>query len=70
VPSSPAAPSKSTGANPYLLLTLPPFFWSCNWIIGRGVAPEIPPMAMTFFRWLRAILVFATPIMWPGLRLS
>jgi len=46
-----------------LLLTLPPLFWACNWIIGRALHSEIPPMAMTFFRWLFAILILA-PFAW------
>jgi drug/metabolite transporter (DMT)-like permease len=63
-----AASSKpSPGASPYLLLTLPPLFWACNWIIGRALHSEIPPMAMTFFRWLFAIL-FLTPFAWSQLR--
>lgn len=48
----------------YILLTLTPFFWACNWIMGRGLAADIPPMAMTFFRWLFAILILA-PFAWP-----
>jgi len=51
----------------YILLTLTPFFWACNWILGRGLAAEIPPMAMTFFRWLFAILILA-PFAWPHVR--
>ena len=31
--------------SPYLLLTLTPFFWACNWIVGRGLAHDIPPFA-------------------------
>ncbi len=46
-------------ASPYLLLTLTPLFWATSWIIGRGVAGEIPPMALTFFRWLFAIAMLA-----------
>jgi drug/metabolite transporter (DMT)-like permease len=42
-------------------------FWACNWIIGRGLHMEIPPMAMTFFRWLFAILILF-PFAWPHLR--
>jgi len=53
--------------SPYLLLTLTPFFWACNWIIGRGLHSDIPPMAMTFFRWFFAILILA-PFAWPHLR--
>ncbi len=60
--------------NPYLLLTLTPFFWSCNWIVGRALASDIPPMAMTFLRWFFALLIlapFALPQVrrdWPILR--
>jgi drug/metabolite transporter (DMT)-like permease len=49
--------------SPYLLLTLTPLFWAGNWIIGRGLHADIPPMAMTFFRWLFAILILA-PFAW------
>lgn len=51
------------GISPYLLLTLPPLFWAFNWIIGRGLASNVPPMAMTFFRWLFAIALLA-PFAW------
>jgi drug/metabolite transporter (DMT)-like permease len=54
-------------ASPYLLLTLAPFFWACNWIIGRGLHADVPPMAMTFFRWLFGI-AFMLPFAWPHLR--
>lgn len=53
--------------SPYLLLTLTPFFWACNWIIGRGLHSDIPPIAMTFFRWLFAIVILA-PFAWPHVR--
>jgi drug/metabolite transporter (DMT)-like permease len=55
------------GLNPYLLLTLTPFFWSFNWIVGRGLAADIPPMAMTFLRWFFAVLILA-PFAIPHLR--
>jgi drug/metabolite transporter (DMT)-like permease len=53
------------GASPYLLLTLTPFFWACNWIIGRGLHDDIPPLAMTFYRWLLAVAILA-PFALPG----
>src|SRR5436305_13200545 len=62
------------GVSPFVLLTLTPFFWACNWIIGRGLASDIPPLAMTFYRWLFALLIlapFALPRVrrhWPLLR--
>lgn len=65
--SSPTAPARARYVSPYLLLTLTPFFWACNWIIGRGLSTSIPPMAMTFYRWLFAILILA-PFALPHLR--
>ena len=65
--SSPSVPTHARPVSPYLLLTLTPFFWACNWIIGRGLATSIPPMAMTFYRWLFAILMLA-PFAWPHLK--
>jgi drug/metabolite transporter (DMT)-like permease len=65
-PSAPAS-SKLFGANPYVLLTLTPLFWSINWIFGRGLAPDIPPMTMTFFRWFFAVLILA-PFAWPHVK--
>ena len=61
-------------ASPYLLLTLTPFFWSCNWIIGRALHEDMPPMALTFFRWLLASLVLIPFVVsklardWPTIR--
>jgi len=69
-----AAQAARPRVTPYLLLTLTPFLWSCNWIAGRGLATDVPPMAMTFFRWLFALLIlapFALPHLrrdWPVLR--
>lgn len=45
--------------SPYVLLTLAPFFWSCNVIVGRGLSPEVPAFAMTFYRWLFAAAMLA-----------
>ena len=49
------------------LLTLAPLFWSVNWIVGRGLADDVPPLAMTFYRWLFAIVILA-PFALPSLR--
>lgn len=63
----PSAASTARTVSPYLLLTLTPFFWACNWIVGRGLHAEIPPMAMTFYRWVFA-LVFMLPFALPHVR--
>ena len=57
-------PAAAQGASPYLLLALAPLFWAYNWIIGRGFAAEIPPMALTFLRWFAALVILA-PFAWP-----
>ena len=54
-------------ASPYLLLTLAAFFWACNWIVGRGLSNDVPPLAMTFYRWFFALLILA-PFALPHLR--
>src|SRR2546425_1349750 len=70
----PSAASSARAVSPYLLLTLTPFFWACNWIVGRGLAHEVPPLAMTFYRWLFALAIllpFALPRLsrdWPIIR--
>jgi drug/metabolite transporter (DMT)-like permease len=54
-----AASTAHRGVSPYLLLTLAPLFWASNWIVGRGLADDIPPLAMTFYRWLFAVAILA-----------
>ncbi len=52
---------------PYLLLTLAVFFWSGNFIVGRAVRANIPPIALAFWRWTCAsLLVFF--LAWPHLK--
>ncbi|MBN1956807.1 MAG: EamA family transporter [Desulfuromonadales bacterium] len=41
----------------YLLLILPPLFWAGNSVLARGVAELIPPVAMSFWRWLIALVI-------------
>ena len=65
--SSPPQRGGARPVSPYLLLTLTPFFWAVNWILGRGLSTTIPPMAMTFYRWLFAIAILA-PFAWPHVR--
>jgi drug/metabolite transporter (DMT)-like permease len=62
-PTAPLAVAPPRSASPYLLLTLAPFFWSCNWIVGRGLHEDVPPLAMTFYRWLFAFAMLA-PFAW------
>ena len=53
--------------SPYLLLTLANLFWAGNWIVGRGMRGDVPPLALSFWRWAIA-LAFILPLAWPHLR--
>ncbi len=60
-------PVPSAGIGPYLLLLLPPLFWAGNVVLARGLANEIPPLALSFLRWAVALL-FLAPFTWRQLR--
>ncbi len=51
----------------YLLLALACLFWAGNFVMGRGVSDTVPPMALSFWRWLLASLLIL-PFAWPMLR--
>ena len=40
-----------------LLLALPPLFWAGNFIAGRAMQGTVPPMALSFWRWVIALIV-------------
>lgn len=42
---------------PYLLLTLTTLFWSGNFVLSRGMHADIPPLALSFWRWSLALLI-------------
>ena len=42
---------------PYLLLILTTLFWSGNFVLSRGMHAAMPPMALSFWRWLVALLI-------------
>ena len=53
-----------TSPSPYLLLSLTSLFWAANWVVGRAMRDEMPPVAMGFWRWTIALLIllpFAAP---------
>ena len=62
--------------SPYLLLSLSSLFWSGNWVVGRALRDTVPPIALSFWRWLLATLIllpFAYPHLksgWPAIRRS
>lgn len=52
----------------YLLLILAVLFWSGNFIVGRGIHNEIPPMTLAFWRWAIALLIILPFSLRPILR--
>jgi drug/metabolite transporter (DMT)-like permease len=62
-----AARTSHWHASPYLLLSLTAFFWSLNWVIGRGIVGHVSPFALAFARWVVAVLVML-PFAWPQIR--
>ncbi|MFZ2908266.1 MAG: DMT family transporter [Candidatus Desulfobacillus denitrificans] len=61
------APQPSSRAVAYLLLTLTVLFWSGNWVVGRWIRGDVPPIALSFWRWVIAFLCLL-PWAWPHLR--
>lgn len=63
VPSSTAQTARSNRWLNLALLVLPPLFWAGNFIVGRAVRHEIPPMTLAFYRWIIASLILL-PFSW------
>ncbi len=43
----------------YFLLTLTAFFLACNHVIGRSVQGVIPPLGLSFWRWVAGAVILA-----------
>ncbi|MGQ9369808.1 DMT family transporter [Azospirillum sp. ST 5-10] len=67
VPTVPVRPLTRVFDRPWLLLLLPPLFWSGNMVLGRAVADAVPPVALAFWRWALGALILL-PFAWPHLR--
>ena len=54
------------------VFTIPPLLWAGNFIVGRAIRDDIPPVTLTLVRWLVALVIilpFALPHIrrdWPG----
>ena len=57
-PQQDAPEQPGVTASPYLLLVLAALFFSTNIVIGRAVHADVPPVALSFFRWIAASLIF------------
>ncbi len=47
----------------YLLLILPPLFWAGNSVLARGIVDLIPPVTISFWRWVLALAILL-PFTW------
>jgi len=60
--------------SPHLLLTLCVLFWSGNFVLARGVVGHVPPLALSFWRWMLAAMILLPWVIgplrrnWPLLR--
>jgi drug/metabolite transporter (DMT)-like permease len=48
---------RKLAVSPYLLLGMTVLFWSGNFILGRGLHDKVPPVALSFWRWLTALIM-------------
>jgi drug/metabolite transporter (DMT)-like permease len=46
-----------------LLAALPPLFWSGNFVLARALHEDIPPIALSFWRWVGALAILM-PFTW------
>lgn len=54
------APHAATGGawrSPYLGLVVTALLWAGNWIVGRSVYEDVPPVALSFWRWVIAAAI-------------
>lgn len=51
--------------HPYLLLTLCVLFWSGNFVLARAMSGDIPPIALSFWRWAVATLIILPWVLAP-----
>lgn len=49
--------------SPVLALTLATFFWAGSFVVGRALRDELDPVAITLWRWVISLLIFA-PFVW------
>jgi len=52
---------------PYAGLVATTLCWAGNWVVGRAIRDEMPPIALNFWRWTVALIILA-PFALPRLR--
>ena len=64
--SGASAPRNWIANQPYLLLCITALCWAGNAVVGRLAAGHIPPVTLSFLRWMLAFLIIL-PIAWKHL---
>jgi len=41
--------------------------WAGNWVVGRAIHEQVPPLTLNFWRWSASLLLIL-PVSWPSLR--
>lgn len=59
--------NKKTFIITLLILTLPPLIWAGNFIVGRAIRHDVPPVALAFWRWVVAFICLL-PFSWRAIR--
>jgi len=62
-----AAPSRLRAFTPYAGLLVTMLCWAGNWVVGRAIREQVPPIALNFWRWAVALLIIA-PFALPRLK--
>lgn len=50
-----------------IILMIPPLIWAGNFIVGRAMRDDVPPVALAFWRWVIGFLCLL-PFAWPAIR--
>lgn len=61
-----ASPRSSGQTLAYIGLVLTPLFWAGNAVLARGTVEHIPPLSMSFWRWVIALIILL-PLGLPGM---
>ncbi len=51
----------------FLLVAVAPLCWAGNIVLAKGMADQIPPVALSFWRWFVAFLILL-PLTWPHVK--
>ena len=59
LPATGSASSRMKLLLPYAGVVVTTLCWAGNWVVGRAIRGEMPPVALNFWRWTVALAVLA-----------